>query len=105
MYLVVIAWIYVVLMMAVAEATNANGTVLGAIVTFVLYGVAPVTLVIYLMRAPGRRRAIKARDAAELQAQREAELPHAVASNAPDAGSHAASAAQDGGVAPVRKEL
>lgn len=29
MYLVAIAWIYVVLMMAVAEATNSNGTVLG----------------------------------------------------------------------------
>ena len=34
MYLVAIAWMYVVLMMSVAEATNANGTVLGAIVTF-----------------------------------------------------------------------
>ena len=36
MYLVVIAWIYVVLMMSVAEATNTNGTLLGAIVTFFL---------------------------------------------------------------------
>ena len=34
MYLVVIAWLYVALMMAVAEATNTTGTVLGAIVTF-----------------------------------------------------------------------
>lgn len=108
MYLVAIAWIYVVLMMAVAEATNVNGTVLGAIVTFVLYGVAPVTLLIYLMRAPGRRRAIKAREAAELQAQRLADSPLAVtdpASNAPDASSHAPGAAPDSGVAPVRKEL
>ena len=39
MYLVAIAWMYVVLMMAAAEATNANGTVLGAFVTFTLYGV------------------------------------------------------------------
>ena len=46
MYLVAIAWIYVAMMMAVAEATNTNGTVLGAIVTFVLYGAAPVALVL-----------------------------------------------------------
>ena len=40
MYLVVIAWIYVVLLMSVAEATNTNGTVLGAVVTFLLYGLS-----------------------------------------------------------------
>lgn len=34
MYLVVIAWLYVVLMMSVAEATGTNGSFLGAIVTF-----------------------------------------------------------------------
>ena len=48
MYLIVIAWIYVVLMMAVAEATNSSGSVLGAIVTFLLYGVGPAGLVAYL---------------------------------------------------------
>ena len=63
MYLVVIAWLYVVLMMAVAEATNSNGTVLGAIVTFVLYGLLPIALVVYLMCTPMRRKAIKAREA------------------------------------------
>ena len=36
MYLVLIAWMYVALMMAVAEATSPVGSVLGAIVTFVL---------------------------------------------------------------------
>ncbi len=101
MYLVAIAWIYVALMMAVAEGTNSNGTVLGAIVTFVLYGVAPVTLVIYLMGSPGRRRAIKAREAAELQAQRNSNPPD---SNPPNTGGHAATAAEPGSVAPVRKE-
>ena len=39
MHLVVIAWLYVALMMAVAEATNTTGTVLGAVFTFLLYGV------------------------------------------------------------------
>jgi hypothetical protein len=68
MYLVVIAWIYVVLMMSVAEATNSTGTVLGAIITFLMYGVAPVALVVYLMRTPSRRKAIKAREAEALAA-------------------------------------
>ena len=52
MHLVVIGWLYVALMMAVAEATSTTGTVLGAIFTFVLYGVAPVALVVYLMGTP-----------------------------------------------------
>lgn len=97
-YLVVIGWMYVVLMMSVAEATNTNGTVLGAIVTFFLYGLLPVALVVYLMRTPQRRKAIKAREAAEM---REAQ---ASASLDPDAGGHASGAAEAGGVAPVRKE-
>jgi hypothetical protein len=65
MYLVVIAWIYVVLMMSVAEATNTNGTVLGAVVTFFLYGVGPAALVAYLMGTPARKKAIKKREAEE----------------------------------------
>ena len=94
MHLVAIGWLYVALMMAVAEATNTTGTVLGAFFTFVLYGVAPVSLVLYLMGTPGRKRAIKAREAAEL-AQRTAS-----ASSPPDAGGEAAADA----VPPVRKE-
>jgi hypothetical protein len=69
MYLIVIAWIYVVLMMSVAEATNSNGTVLGALVTFVLYGLGPVALVVYLMGAPARSKALKKRAAQELVQQ------------------------------------
>ena len=49
-------------MMSVAEATNSNGTVLGAIVTFVLYGLLPIALMLYFMGAPGRKRAIRARE-------------------------------------------
>ena len=51
MYIIPMAWLYVALMMAVAEATN--GTVLGAMVTFVLYGLGPVLLVLYLMGVAG----------------------------------------------------
>lgn len=79
MYLVVIAWIYVALMMAVAEATNTTGTLLGAVITFVLYGAAPVSLVVYLMGSPSRRRHIKAREAAE----REAAMADAVETQEP----------------------
>ncbi len=56
MHLVAIAWIYVVLMMAVAEALAPNGTLLGALITFVLYGVLPLSLVIYILATPARRR-------------------------------------------------
>ena len=38
MYLVAIAWIYITLMMAVAEACHPQGTLLGAFGTFVLNG-------------------------------------------------------------------
>lgn len=99
MYLVVIGWMYVVLMMSVAEASNTTGSLLGAIVTFFLYGLLPVALVVYLMLTPQRRKAIKAREAAELQAQQAA-----ATSADPDAGGHAPGAAEDEGVAPVRKE-
>jgi len=97
MHLVVIAWLYVALMMAVAEATNTNGTVLGAVFTFLLYGLAPVALVVYLMGAPARRRAIRAREAAEREAAiRAAEGP----SITPDTGSETAADA----VPPVREK-
>jgi hypothetical protein len=94
MYIVAIGWIYVALMMAVAEATASNGTVVGAFFTFVLYGAAPVALVLYLLDTPARKRRIKAREAAELAAH------NANASGDPD-GSGQAPADP---IAPVRKE-
>lgn len=98
MYLVVIAWMYVALMMAVAEATSTQGTLLGALVTFVLYGLLPVALVVYLMLAPARRKMLRAREAAEFAAQQQAS--HQASVGQPDAGSHAPADA----VASVRKE-
>lgn len=65
MYLVVIAWLYVAFMMAFAEATHSNGTVIGAIVTFFLYGIGPLALVVYLMRTPARRKKRRAQEALE----------------------------------------
>ena len=69
MYLVAIAWMYVVLMMAVVEATSANGTLLGAIFTFVLYGALPMSVVLYILRSPARKRARLAAEASAATAE------------------------------------
>ena len=63
MILIAMAWIYVVLMVAVVVATGERGTVLGAVFTFLLYGVLPLGIVMYLMLSPARRRARKAAEA------------------------------------------
>jgi membrane protein implicated in regulation of membrane protease activity len=68
MYLVAIAWLYIAVMMAAAEATHPTGSVLGALFTFLLYGVLPVAIVVYIMGAPKRRKVIKARETAEQEA-------------------------------------
>lgn len=68
MWIVAIAWMFVVLLMTVAEAVSPIGSVLGAIVTFFLYGVGPLALVMYLLGTPMRRRARQAADAASDQA-------------------------------------
>ncbi len=60
MYLIAIAWVYVVLLMSLAEATSAQGTVLGALITFALYGALPLTIVLYILGTPARRRARRA---------------------------------------------
>ena len=65
MYLIAIAWFYVALLMALAEATSSQGSVLGAIITFILYGLLPISILVYVM-GTGRRR--MARREAELQA-------------------------------------
>jgi hypothetical protein len=108
MYLVAIGWIYVALMMAVAEATNSNGSVLGGIFTFLLYGLAPVALVVYLMGAPARSKAAKAREQAAREAaiagQAAPALPGALPSELPDGSGQAPAAAEPPGVPPVRKE-
>lgn len=104
MYIIPIAWLYVAVMMAVAEATNTNGTILGAIVTFVFYGLLPTGLILYFMGAPGRKRKIRAQEAAELQAAN-------AQAAAQDTDAHPALVQPDAGglaatdtVPPVRKE-
>ena len=86
MYLLAIAWLYVVVLMALAEGTAANGSWLGAAVTFALYGALPLGIALYLFGTPSRR-----------AARRRAEASAGVD---PDGGGHPAGDA----VAPERKE-
>ena len=51
MYIVAIAWIYVVLMMSITE-----DSVIAGIMTFMLYGVFPLSVILYLMGTPQRKR-------------------------------------------------
>ena len=51
MYIVAIAWIYVTLLMALTETNVTAG-----ILTFALYGLAPLSLLLWLTGFPERRR-------------------------------------------------
>ena len=90
-YLVALAWLYVVVMMVAAEAASPMGSLLGALLTFVFYGLVPVALLMYILTTPARKRALRDRSAQE---------PAAASADQPDAGSHPAADA----IAPVRKE-
>ena len=50
-YIVAIAWLYVVLMMALTETS-----VVAGLATFVAYGLAPLSLFLWLVGTPERRR-------------------------------------------------
>ena len=51
MYIVAIAWLYVVFMMSITEQSAIAG-----VATFLLYGIIPLTIVLYLMGTPQRKR-------------------------------------------------
>ncbi|MEP6505171.1 MAG: hypothetical protein ABJD97_17665 [Betaproteobacteria bacterium] len=57
MQIVALGWAYVVLMMTLAEALGPGGSVLGAIVALLLYGVLPLGIVLYIGGARSRARA------------------------------------------------
>lgn len=64
MHIVAIAWLFVVGLMTLAEATSPQGTLLGAFFTLLLYGVLPLGILLYIMATPARRRARAAAEAA-----------------------------------------
>ena len=91
LFLVGLGWMYVVLMMTAAEAMAPNGTRLGALMTFLLYGVAPMSLALYLLGTPARRRRRRQQEAQAEQAEKEAAARSAPPSSAdPDGRRHAA---------------
>lgn len=98
-WIVALAWMYVVSLMTLAEATDPQGSVLGAVITFLFYGLGPLALVMYLLGTPARR---KARQAAEAREAAAAQDPMAASAAGvePDAGSLPAGAP----VSPERKE-
>ena len=51
MYIVAIAWIYVVFMMSITEES-----VVAGLMTFALYGILPLTIVLYIIGTPQRKR-------------------------------------------------
>ncbi|WP_404993146.1 hypothetical protein [Cupriavidus pauculus] len=77
MYIVAIGWLYVAMMMAITEANIVAGAA-----TFVFYGLVPVSILMYIMGTPGRRRRRKAAEAREQAAAAQAQA----ASSDPDAG-------------------
>ena len=64
MYLIPIAWLYVVILVAAAE-----DTLVAAALTFVFWGLAPLALFLWLFGTPARRRQAHARAVPEKATQ------------------------------------
>lgn len=64
MYLIAIAWLYVVVIVSISDTT-----VLGGLVTFFFWGLGPLALFLWIFGTPARRRS---------QAKREAEADTAL---------------------------
>jgi len=69
MYIIVIAWIYVVFMMSITEKSAVAG-----VMTFLLYGVLPVSIIFYI-GTTGKRKELRKRRAAEEERRKENEKP------------------------------
>lgn len=68
--IVAIAWIYVVLMMSITEHS-----VVAGIMTFLLYCVLPLAIILYLMATPQRRRRLVEQNASKPAASDEIAPP------------------------------
>jgi len=69
MYIIVIAWIYVVFMMSITETSAVAG-----VMTFLLYGVLPVSIIFYI-GTTGKRKELRKRRAAEEERRKEIDKP------------------------------
>ncbi|MFC0352112.1 hypothetical protein [Undibacterium danionis] len=63
MYLIAIAWIYVVLMMSLSESSLIAG-----VMTFIFYCIIPLSLILYILSSPARKRQRKQEEDARRQA-------------------------------------
>lgn len=100
MHIVAIAWMFVVVLMTAAEAMSSQGSLLGAFFTFVLYGVLPLGLVLYILGTPGRKAARRRTEAADAAAVANAGPALDSQRHAGNAGRHA----PGDGRAPEREE-
>jgi len=80
MHIVVLAWTYVVLMMAITEDSVTAG-----IMTFLLYAVLPLTIILYVGGAGKRKR--RRAEAEELRADQALANPQPTETSAADAAS------------------
>ncbi|MDY0014076.1 MAG: hypothetical protein RBS40_14445 [Rhodocyclaceae bacterium] len=62
MYVIAIAWLYVALMASISDTT-----IVGGILTFFFYGIAPLALFMWLFGAGARKRARQARQGANIK--------------------------------------
>lgn len=60
LFLITVAWVYVVLLMAATESSFIAG-----VMTFIFYCVIPLSLVLYIVSAPARKKRLK-----EIEAQK-----------------------------------
>lgn len=60
MLIIIIAWLYVVILMSMTEHS-----VIAGVMTFLLYGVLPLSVLVYLLNTPARRARRKAAEARE----------------------------------------
>lgn len=65
MIIVAVAWVFVVGLVALVEATSPQGSVLGAVFTLLFWGALPLSIVLYVMRMSTRRRRLRAEAAAQ----------------------------------------
>jgi hypothetical protein len=77
-HVVAAAWLFVVLLVAVVEATSPQGSVLGALGTVLAWAVLPLGLLLYVMGATAR-----------IQRRRQANKPTAASTADADGRGHA----------------
>ena len=102
MYLVVIAWLYVTVMMAVAEMASPSGSVVAGLGMLLFYALLPVGLLLYIVPRLRRKRGTFHRDG---QAEKPAVKSEQARDVKPDAGGKTTAATQGERIAPVREEL